>query len=63
MGDKPVPMLMRRNFEYSLAHCVKSIYGLNQKDMKIFKVKYAPNFSFEKIHQQSKEIQWPVIED
>ena len=29
MNDDPVPMFMRRHFEYGLTHCVKSVHDVD----------------------------------
>ena len=59
MSDDPVPMLMRRHFEYGLAHCVKSVHDVDLQRYEDFKAKYDPNFSFEKKGGGGNKIQWP----
>ena len=29
MNEEPVPMLMRRHFEYGLIHCLKSVHDVD----------------------------------
>lgn len=45
MNDDPVPMLMKRHFEYGLTHCVKSVHDVDLQRYEDFKAKYDPNFS------------------
>jgi transitional endoplasmic reticulum ATPase len=60
MSDDPVPMLMRRHFEYGLAHCVKSVHDVDLQRYEDFKAKYDPNFSFDKKgNSGGNKIQWP----
>ena len=60
MNDDPVPMLMRRHFEYGLTHCVKSVHDVDLQRYEDFKAKYDPNFSFDKKGGVgSNKIQWP----
>ena len=59
MKEDPVPMLMKRHFEYGLQHCVKSVHDVDLQRYEDFKSKYDPNFSFEKKGGKANKIQWP----
>ena len=60
MTDDPVPMLMKRHFEYGLTHCVKSVHDVDLQRYEDFKAKYDPNFSFDKKGGAgANKIQWP----
>ena len=48
MNEDPLPMLMRRHFEYGLTLCVKSVHDVDLQRYENFKAKYDPNFSFDK---------------
>jgi transitional endoplasmic reticulum ATPase len=60
MNDDPVPMLLKRHFEYGLTHCVKSVHDVDLQRYEDFKAKYDPNFSFDKKGGAgANKIQWP----
>ena len=60
MNDDPVPMLLKRHFEYGLTHCVKSVHDVDLQRYEDFKAKFDPNFSFDKKGKAgANKIQWP----
>ncbi len=60
MNDDPVPMLMKRHFEYGLTHYVKSVHDVDLQRYEDFKAKYEPNFSFDKKGGVgANKTQWP----
>ena len=60
MNDDPVPMLLKRHFEYGLTHCVKSVHDVDLQRYEDFKAKFDPNFSFDKKGGAgANKIQWP----
>jgi transitional endoplasmic reticulum ATPase len=60
MNEDPVPMLLKRHFEYGLTHCVKSVHDVDLQRYEDFKAKYDPNFSFDKKGGAgANKIQWP----
>ena len=60
MNEEPLPMLMRRHFEYVLTLCVKSVHDVDLQRYENFKVKYVPNFSFDKKGGTgANKIKWP----
>ncbi len=58
MEEDPVPMLMRRHFEYGLQHCVKSVRFEDLLIYEDFKMKYETDFNFDKKGRNIK-ILWP----
>lgn len=59
MKEDPVPMLMKRHFEYGMAHCVKSVHDVDLQRYEDFKAKYDPNFSFDKNGRNVNKLDWP----
>ena len=40
MNEDPVPMFMRRHFEYGLTYCIKSVHDVDLQRYEHFKYKY-----------------------